>query len=664
MNGLSKRTILALLFAAVAATSLSRVVYTTHHKFRIKIVNAPTTIEGSPALFHFFVRRHQKKLLQVLTIKARNDSEENQTVRISLNSAQLGDMTLPPNREIRSSFDVQPEHIRRRKNSLLVDAGATAIELNSVHLGNTYGSSRQNLRFVIVPATTVLYERPPFAAAVALFAMLVGLGFCFPGVHRLRFMKRIYLPLASLVFVLLTTAILLPFFSKYKILFSLRSFLSLITICYLPSAICAWRLGLHRLEARYAQARPALKSIAVVALVFLFFFSSMVEELKTFEGNYTGFLHVSKKRYNKVPFQDELHPELMVSKYGYDGQFFYLMAFDPLMSRFRDDPQLYRNIVDAPPFRYRRIGFSLLTKIVSLNQSVFFPEAMMFLLLAFHMLAAWILTRIAIRSGRSPFWALLYVLIPGFTISMKTALPEPISAALLLLGIYLYLRERVGLSALSFAFSLLVRETGVLVILVLISIEIFKKKNISNALLLAAAGLPHLLWRLFITWRLWGDYGMEAFYYEPGNLTLPFLGVAQLFSAITQGSYRHELVKSALAFPFLLLAMLLLALWALRFRKDFLTISVMIYSFIALSLNFSKVWVQVGNVERQSFESFVCMLVLFLTSTEKRFWLSVGFFAFFVLLFLYDWNFFTDWYSFRQGFMLKPVVDFVFVDTL
>src|SRR5205085_8935874 len=96
------------------------------------------------------------------------------------------------------------------------------------------------------------------------------------------------------------------------------------------------------------------------ALGAAFFASAMLQALSTYGGNYSGFLHLSREVAARAPFLQErpdLARSLIVYDAGYDGQFMYLMAFDPFLRRFANRPEGYRAWVDNPPYRYGRIGF-------------------------------------------------------------------------------------------------------------------------------------------------------------------------------------------------------------------------------------------------------------------------------------------------------------------
>jgi hypothetical protein len=127
------------------------------------------------------------------------------------------------------------------------------------------------------------------------------------------------------------------------------------------------------------------RSIGVIVLVCAFFFIAMLQALKKYNGNFSGFLHISEQFAARNPFlnrnEDILNSLLLVRDTGYDGQFYYSMCFDPLLRSFTEDPVFFKNVVDIIPYRYTRIGYSLFTSIIS-NQ-INFPGTMVLALLFF-----------------------------------------------------------------------------------------------------------------------------------------------------------------------------------------------------------------------------------------------------------------------------------------
>lgn len=138
---------------------------------------------------------------------------------------------------------------------------------------------------------------------------------------------------------------------------------------------------------------------------------------------------------------------------GYDGQFAYYIAVDPINARY---------YIDDPAYRYTRILYPITARLLAAGQPALIP----YTLIAINWLAlgggtlalaAWLR-----HKGCSPWFALVYGLDPGLYISLQRDLNEPLAYALVALGVYLFDfggRRRVIWAALSFALAALARET-------------------------------------------------------------------------------------------------------------------------------------------------------------------------------------------------------------
>ncbi len=99
---------------------------------------------------------------------------------------------------------------------------------------------------------------------------------------------------------------------------------------------------------------------------------------------------------------------------GYDGQFFYFEAYDPFLRRFASHPAAYRTFIDAPPYRFGRIGYVWLTTAFSLDNWQAYPRTMVWLVFAAIVACSLILGVVAKDAGLSPALGGLVILIPGF----------------------------------------------------------------------------------------------------------------------------------------------------------------------------------------------------------------------------------------------------------
>jgi hypothetical protein len=138
---------------------------------------------------------------------------------------------------------------------------------------------------------------------------------------------------------------------------------------------------------------------------------------------------------------------------GYDGQFVYYIALDPINARY---------YMDAPTYRYTRIVYPLLARFLAAGQPALIPYALLMInwlaitggTLA---VAAWLR-----RKGVWPWFALAYGLYPGLFITLQRDTTEALAYGLVALGVFLWDyggRGRIALAACAFSIAALTRET-------------------------------------------------------------------------------------------------------------------------------------------------------------------------------------------------------------
>ena len=138
---------------------------------------------------------------------------------------------------------------------------------------------------------------------------------------------------------------------------------------------------------------------------------------------------------------------------GYDGQFFYYLALDPVNARY---------YMDVPTYRYTRIVYPLVARTVALGRLDLVPLTLMlvnWLAIAGGTLAlaAWLR-----RKRLSPWFALVYALYPGMQVTLARDLSEALAYGLVVLAVYLFEfgpRYRLVLAAGVFALAALTRES-------------------------------------------------------------------------------------------------------------------------------------------------------------------------------------------------------------
>jgi hypothetical protein len=141
---------------------------------------------------------------------------------------------------------------------------------------------------------------------------------------------------------------------------------------------------------------------------------------------------------------------------GFDGQFFFYIAVDPLHAS---------GYLDFPAYRYSRIAYPLTAGAVALFRPAVVPWTLLLVNLAMIgvgvlALAAWLRDR-----GASPWLAAIYGLFPGIPIGFQRDTSEIMSYSLVAVAVYLtsrIQRGRVLFAGAAFGLAVLTRETALL----------------------------------------------------------------------------------------------------------------------------------------------------------------------------------------------------------
>jgi hypothetical protein len=511
----------------------------------------------------------------------------------------------------------------------------------SSELTNARGFARGVVNLVILP------DDAPFRAAARWTSAAIG-GLCLllavmkPHARWTHGRLRL-LPIGGCGFLLAVA--LSPYLSAYRVVLAPRTFALGVALIF------AARVA-GRVPALSARWRP----IASGTLAAAFFASAMFQTLGDYGSNYSGFIRLARDVASRSPYLEErpdLARSLVTYDAGYDGQFMYLMAFDPLLQRFQDRPQAYSAFIDSPPYRYGRIGFSAMIRLASLGRPEWYPVVMMWLILAAHLALGTLLARFAAHHGTPAFAALSYIAIPAFMSSLMSALPEALAAAGLVAGVFFWQLGRILPAAAAFGAALLVRETAVVVVAMCLLWSGWRGGEWKrSALLLAGALAPVCLWRLFVAGRFFPDFGWAALVTNPGDLGVPFSGLGELWLAGLRGTQPSPEVAGALVFPLILIAAILLgsAMW--RARRGPLEAAALVYGLVAISLNYEKIWSHLPSGERGTFELFICLLLLLLGSAGRPAWIGRSLTAFFAGVAIYTFFIAPDAATSRAALLL------------
>lgn len=633
------------------AFSFYKTVYLGFERIRVPFLEGTVSVpfNEDAVVLTFESDSNQRQNFQRIVLRIRNDASEDRDIAIFLNNHLLAGLQLPA---LASRKMIVPLREKRqfleRRNRLKLKGSGGSWTVERAEVTNYLGSSKGVIDYVVVGSHFLPSVTPSAFAAGIVFLILLGAGML---ANPLRgAIQRIFAVTAASVLLFFLILLGLPLVTEYRLLLSGPTFALLLSPIFFPLFIKGYKF-FWRVPEENSWVSSVWGSFVCV-LVGLFFYSSMYQLYRQY-GDYSGFLQLSKRWTSQNPFlneRPELKRQLKIYERGYDGQFMYFISFDPFLRRFSDDLFRYRKWIDNPPYRYGRIGFPLLTAAVSWNEPARFPRSMIYLIVVSNIVAVFFLAKIALLYRRSPLWALAYLLIPAFSVSLRLGLPESIAAAFLLGGIFFYLRKEVLISALFFACTLLVRETGAIAVLFLSAFELFRNRNRRTALILGLSLLPLLMWRISLSWRMFSDYGLLAIPIRGGDLTIPFAGMIRLWFEVGKGDYTGGSAMSAILYPAILSFALVLSLFNLRRNRGAFSLLFTAYALFAICFSYAKVWCYIPNGERVAYEVFVLLCIAFFSVAETdRKAYRYAMVIFFTMVMFYDLFFLSAAPSFRAG---------------
>ena len=203
---------------------------------------------------------------------------------------------------------------------------------------------------------------------------------------------------------------------------------------------------------------------------------------------------------------------------GYDGQFSYAIALDPIGA---EESEAF----DRPAYRYMRIVYPIAARILALGIPALIPWSLLALNILAGGFTAWLLADLAgVRAGA--IWVvLIFLLSLNYLIGIRLDLNEPLAILLSISGLWFHKRGRPALAAAAFALAGLTKEVTLTFPLAVAIYEITRRNIKTATLLLLGSTLPYLAWSAAITQWL----GTSPFSYSLSKPSLvPFSGLGRL----------------------------------------------------------------------------------------------------------------------------------------
>ena len=635
----------ALWSAALCVLLATRTAF-SFEPWRLKIVQAPVPPTSGAVTVDAVSPPGSGDLEAPLAIiaRVRNDSNSSLHFDIRIDGRPVCSPRVPRGTTQRVDCVFANRWAGTGRHSIVVASSISAWKLEYLEVATHHGATR-DYDLIILPAASHRYARPGYIWIALGWIALTALLQVPDPLPRSGRTRAVYRFGAIAIVLFLALVFLTRFVSPYVIVLSGRSILAYAGLLVAPRILSLCRTAsTWALDTGWSKVASAACALLFVIAAFGSVLAGRLFD--DYHGNYSGFLQIARDTFERNPIlkdRDDIRRSLVLDDHGsgYDGQFLYYEVYDPFLLWFRERPSEYGKFIDAPPYRFARIGYSLLAKVFSADRWQWYPSTMVWLVFLSIVACALMLGLMAFTAGLTPALAALVVLVPGFWQSLQAGLPEPIAAATLLGGYLCVSRRWWYGGGILFALSLLIRETGILFVLSVAGAALGSERprDITRLLLISIGTL--CLWRLYVGWVLFSDWGGEAFLFHPHDFGPPFSGIVKLWFKIAKGQYHPgvpEMARAGTWYPVLLVAAAAFAAISAVTVRSSASIAAVCYAAIAVSLNFDGIWANVGNAQRGTFELFVMLALASLAFRSFgrlarwsliAFWASTAVYAFF-----------------------------------
>ncbi|MFH1038965.1 MAG: hypothetical protein V1789_09905 [PVC group bacterium] len=349
--------------------------------------------------------------------------------------------------------------------------------------------------------------------------------------------------------------------------------------------------------------RPIL---TVLLVIFSFYAAVILVYAARFDFNLSGFACIG----DRFASPEMISPGTVVilGSRGYDGQFFFFAAQDPLIRN-----EAWRSI-DVPAYRYQRILYPWLAGLLALGEPDWIPLTLVLVNLAAILMGSFFVARMLEREGKSPWYACVYGLFSGFILCVLRDLAGPVAMGFLVGALDYFSRRKFYPGAVFFSAALLSREVLIVVPAVYLLFALFSRGRRGGGRLPALAGS-------FVPFLLWSGYVFFRFRDRPwrggsGNVGPPLSGLISYGKAVLAAPGR----SSEKAYLVLISAVCVLSLYlavreVLR-SKDEEGVSFLIYALFPFFLS-NSVWVEPWSYGRVLRPGAVLLIVNFSRSRDR-----------------------------------------------
>ena len=184
---------------------------------------------------------------------------------------------------------------------------------------------------------------------------------------------------------------------------------------------------------------------------------------------------------------------------GYDGQFAYQIALDPFEAA---------SYLDIPAYRYQRILYPLLARLLALGQPTLIPWTLILVNITAIATGTWAAELILRDLRVSRWYALVYGLYGGQLLALRTDLHEPLAYGLVMWAILAWAKERRIWSMVAFGLAALAKETT-LIFWAAYFLYMLTRRQWRWTIGSAVAVAPFIVYQLLL-WSWLGSFGVGS----------------------------------------------------------------------------------------------------------------------------------------------------------
>jgi len=310
---------------------------------------------------------------------------------------------------------------------------------------------------------------------------------------------------------------------------------------------------------------------------------------------------IAAQRFSK--FDSSIRPSISGH---YDGQWFYMVSYDPLMLH-----PGYSDGFDFPRYRHNRVIYPLVTHLVAFGQPKLYPYALFFIAILFYILGAMVVCKICEICGWTKWVIIGYLTNTGLVYSAFRDMSEPIGVTFTLLGLLYWERRKRSYAIEFFIVAALTKEIFIVAPLSLYLWDwwkgerSFRKTSVATALTLGAL----LAWMAYVNYRIPND---NSFATVP--IACPSFGIGRFsppFVALTQetlfGLYHattRTIVKLSLSMTFVTVMIILISFLGF-FRLPTSWVTILAIQGLFLSCTRGEIWNYFASSCRQTALLFI-----------------------------------------------------------